>query len=143
MPNEGFYEDTADGPLTPERIIYANVRRSGEANVNGVLYFLNEADFEVFDRREWTYDRIIVDWTARDFGPSSGKAYIYVSKPEWISTAAKPRSWAAIRKTYLDAIDQGVAALGDSFKADYMQSTDPVSSELILRDKSMGDVFEI
>jgi hypothetical protein len=141
MPNEGFYEETPDGPLTPERIMYMNVRGSAEDNVNGVLYFLAEDEVEVFDRREWTYDRILVDWTAPDFEPGAGKAYMYIAKPDWPVIAGRPKAWAAIRKTYLDVIAEGIAGLGESFRAGYERSTDPVPPELILIDKNPSDVY--
>jgi gamma-glutamylcyclotransferase (GGCT)/AIG2-like uncharacterized protein YtfP len=134
MPNEGFYEDTAHGRLEPERISYANVRACAGERVNGVLYFIDVSELAAIDEREWTYDRIAVPWNSDQLQPSSGEAYMYVAKPEWILAPGRPRSWAAIRQTYLETIQQGVASLGAAFKAEFVKTTDPIPEQLILRD---------
>ena len=136
MPNEGFYEETLDGRMMPERIMYMNVRPSSEDSVNGVLYLVSGKEIQIFDRREWTYDRIAVDWIASDLEPQCGKAFMYVAKPEWRLVPGRPKAWAAVRKTYLDIISEGVASLEDSFRQKYEESTDSLSPDLILIDKS-------
>ena len=138
MPNEGFYEETPAGRLTPARITYLNVRPSPHSELNGVIYFVTCEELHLIDGREWTYDRIVVDCD----GPVT-KAYLYVSKAQWICEPGKPRSWVAVRKTYLDAVTEGVDSLGPAFRAGYEASTDPVNPDSILHDTISGDVFEI
>ncbi|HEX4749240.1 MAG TPA: gamma-glutamylcyclotransferase family protein [Bryobacteraceae bacterium] len=138
MPNEGFYEETSAGRLIPARITYLNVRPSPQSMLNGVVYFVTGEELSLIDDREWTYDRIVVDCD----GPVT-KAYLYVSKPEWICEPGKPRSWVAVRKTYVDAVADGVDSLGSAFRAGYEASTDPVDPDSILYDTIDDDVFEI
>ena len=135
MPNEGFYEDARDGRLEPERIIYANVCPCSRAHVNGCLYFVSDSELQAIDEREWTYDRITVTWRSDGPRTSTGEACMYVAKPEWISTPDRPRTWAAIRQSYIETIQHGVVSLGDACQADYARTTDPIPRELVLRDK--------
>lgn len=142
MPNEGFYQEDANGRLMPSRITYLNVRPCPDTHVNGVLYYVSRTELATLDSREWTYDRIVVDWLSCD-SAEAGQAYLYVSKPEWICKPGKPRTWTAVRKTYLDAVAEGVGSLGASFEAGYAASTDAVHPESILYDAIESDVFEI
>ena len=135
MPNEGFFEDVLDGPMFPELIMYMNVRDS----VNGVVYFVTDEELRAFDRREWTYDRISIDWAATDSDSACGTAYMYVAKPEWHLLPGKPKTGAAIRKTYLEIIATGVTSLGPAFEMKYNDSTDPVLPELVFDDRFSGN----
>jgi gamma-glutamylcyclotransferase (GGCT)/AIG2-like uncharacterized protein YtfP len=143
MPNEGFYEDTPEGRLMPERITYLNVRPSPDTNVNGVVYFLDRAEIELIDAREWTYDRICVHCIPQDSTLRPVQAYLYVAKREWLGPPGRPRTWVAIRNTYLNAVTQGVDSLGAQFKAGYIASTDPIDAGSIIYDETADDVFEI
>jgi hypothetical protein len=138
MPNEGFYEKTVAGRLTPERIMYLNVQPSPQSELNGVLYFVTGEELKLIDARECGYDRVLVDCEGR-----VSKAYLYLSQPQWICEPGKPRSWAAVRKSYLDAVAEGVDSLGPGFRADYEASTEPVNPDSILYDTINDDVFEI
>lgn len=138
MPNEGFYEQSHNARLMPARITYLNVQLSPGTVLNGVVYFVTDNELKLIDSREFTYDRILVDCD----GPVT-QAYLYVSQPEWICEPGKPRSWVAVRKTYLDAVAEGIDSLGPDFRAGYETSTDPVRLESILYDTMDDDVFEI
>lgn len=135
MPNTSFYAEEFGGELVPEHIIYLNVRPSPEDAVNGLLYVLEPADFEVFDRREWIYDRVRVTDALRGVSIEGGEAYVYVAKPEWHPAEGRPRAWAALRASYVAIVERGVSELGSDFRAAYERTTDPVPSALLFDDR--------
>jgi gamma-glutamylcyclotransferase (GGCT)/AIG2-like uncharacterized protein YtfP len=142
MPNEGYFEQTSTGRLMPERIRYLNLRQCADSDLNGVLYQLDEQELKLLDARELGYDRIVVDWALPDTS-SRGQAYLYVASPEWVCEQSQPRSSAAVRKTYVDAVEEGVESLGAGFRAGYDASTEPLDPASIIYDELDGDVFEI
>ena len=139
MPNTTFFAEEHGSEFVPEHIIYLNVRPSSGAPANGVLYVLGLDELEAFDRREWIYDRRAVTSSLRGVVVEAGEAYVYVAKAEWTLDDNRPRSWAALRQSYLDIVEQGLneleAEVGGGFREAYEQSTDAVPSSLIFADR--------
>jgi cation transport regulator ChaC len=138
MPNRNFYEPTPEGEFVPHNIIYLNVRESPGETVNGVLYVVDQAELEGFDRREWIYDRMDVTSALRGVH-LEGPACVYVGKQAWIVPAQPSRTFAAVRQSYLDIIEQGLVDLGQEARALYERSTDPVPGHLVFADRKRGD----
>lgn len=136
MPNRSFYEPTAHGEFTPLNIIYLNVTPSPHETVNGVLYLVDAEELEAFDRREWVYSRRPIKQELVGINVQGGQAFVYIGKPEWLldpdNTA---REQAAIRRSYLHMVEEGLNTLGPAFRASYERSTDPVPSQLVFSDR--------
>jgi hypothetical protein len=134
MPNRGFFEPTAEGEFVPENIIYLNASRSSGTLLNGLLYILDAAELQLFDTREWIYDRVDVTADSSDLKVEGGSIYLYVAKAQYLLDASKPRDWAALRSSYLALVEKGLNDLGEAFLAEYEQSTDPIPQQRIFQD---------
>src|SRR4051812_21013986 len=108
VPNSAFYGRAEDGEFVPDHILYLNVRRDPQVSANGLLYVIDTRDLSGFDAREWTYDRVDVTSGLADVEVRGGPAYVYVGKPQWTLDSARPRSWAALRQSYLDVVEDGL-----------------------------------
>ena len=141
MPNELFSYQEADGWVTPERIVYLNVERQADARVNGVLFVVDAAELERFDKREWIYERVDVTSALTGVTVDGGAAWIYCGKPEYVRNDLSSPRTAAIRATYLQIIDNGHRGLGSEFVRDYDRSTDPVPKALVVADVRRDDMM--
>src|SRR5215471_12648882 len=83
MPNKTFYTETAGGRMTPEAILYLNVRRDPASEINGVVFVVNQEELAAYDRRESIYDRVDVSADI-DVKVDGGSAYMYVCRPEYV-----------------------------------------------------------
>jgi hypothetical protein len=135
MPNRSFYELLEEGEFIPQHIVYLNIRPSNEDIMNGLLYILEPEQLEGFDEREWIYDRILITPALRGVTLHGGDAYVYVAKPEWYLKPEDTRKRAALRASYLAMIEEGLKELGQEFRTQYEQSTDPVPTHLVFVDQ--------
>jgi hypothetical protein len=135
LPNEGKFVDEQGRP--PDKIIYLNVRRAAGTAVNGVLYVVDAAALAVFDGREWIYDRVDITDELGGVEVRGGSAWMYVGKPEFV-VAAPQRPEYAVRRTYLNVVEQGLSDLGMEFRAGYEASTDSVPACLVIHDRLAG-----
>jgi hypothetical protein len=135
MPNQTVYTQTPAGPLYPENVLYLNVRRDPCSAVNGILYIVSASDLEVFDRREWIYDRENVTVDLCRIALRGGNAYVYVGKPQFILPGVTSPRRAAVRKTYLEIVESGLSQLGEAFRAVFRVSSDPVPAGLVIDDR--------
>jgi hypothetical protein len=135
MPNRNFYEQTLGADFIPKHIIYLNLRPQPGMLLNGLLYVLEPEEMDSFDQREWIYDRHAVSTALDDIVVEGGPAYAYVAKPEWRFPPDVARTWAALRRSYVNIIEEGLASLGAEFKALYAQSTDPLPLSLVFEDR--------
>ncbi|MCW5977702.1 MAG: gamma-glutamylcyclotransferase [Bryobacteraceae bacterium] len=134
IPNSSFYTETEDGRMVPEMILYLNVRRDPATRMNGILFVVNQAELAKYDEREWVYDR--EDVTAGiDLVVEGGSAYAYVGKDEYVRRNVSSPRQAAIRATYIQIVENGLAGLGDDFRSTYLQSSDPVPQHLVIQDQ--------
>jgi hypothetical protein len=134
MPNRSFYEDRHGQEMTPENIVYLNISRAPGLRTNGLAYTLETEELALFDKREWIYDRITVTDQV-DLKVKGGNLVVYLGKPEYMVPAKCDIEKAAIRKSYLDIVEKGLAQLGEAFRTEYLASTDTPRAELIINDK--------
>jgi cation transport regulator ChaC len=139
MPNRSFFERTVDGDFTPLNIIYLNVTPAVGRRMNGILYIISEEELALFDQREWIYDRHAIEPFLRGVQVEGGEAYVYQAKPEWLLSPERDRSWAALRRSYIEIVERGLEELGPEFRQKYDESTDPVPAHLVFADEKRGD----
>lgn len=146
VPNSAFYGDADGGAFVPEHIVYLNVRPDPQASANGLLYVIDTRDLTGFDEREWTYDRVDVTSALSGVEVTGGPAYVYVGKSQWLLDAARPRSWAALRQSYLDVIEDGLRGQPDAdraqFRRRYEETTDAVPAERVFVDLRRDAAFD-
>jgi len=142
MPNKSFFAPADGGDFVPQHIVYLNIRPTEGTPANGLLYVVDEAELRAFDEREWIYDRVVVTSQLRGVRVLGGDAYAYVGKPEWRLDESRPRSWAALRQSYLDIIEAGLREQpppeAQEFRAQYEDSTDVVPNDRIFADRTTG-----
>lgn len=138
QPNRAFYCETVEGRMYPENILYLNVTRDADTILNGVLVVVTAEQLAALDEREWMYDRVAVTEELRDIRITGGDAYLYASKPEFVVHGVESPRIAAVRATYLDIVETGLAGLGPSFRAVYERSTEPVPGHLVIQDRLDG-----
>jgi hypothetical protein len=139
VPNSVFYGEADGGEFVPENILYLNVRPDPDASANGLLYVIEANDLPGFDEREWTYDRVDVTESLSGVDVQGGPAYVYVGKPQWTLDGARPRSWAALRQSYLDIVESGLRSQPEpnraEFRRRYEETTDAVPMERVFVDR--------
>jgi hypothetical protein len=135
MPNNKFYFQAGADRVYPRSILYLDVRRDPDRLLNGVLFVVDEPALAAFDQREWIYDRIDITRELERVRVEGGQAYVYAGKSgHRIPEVAGPEV-AAVRATYLGMLEDGLAAHGSEFRAEYDASTDPVPPRLVIDDK--------
>jgi cation transport regulator ChaC len=134
MPNRKFYVEGPAGRMTPEAILYLNVRRDPSTSISGVVFVVDQDELEAYDRRESIYDR--VDVTAEmDVKIDGGPAYMYVCRPEYCLSDVKSPERAAVRATYLRLVENGLSHLDEDFRRRYADSTDTAPAHLVIEDR--------
>ena len=133
-PNSQFYYLEGDQRRYPANIIYLNVSPANGA-INGLLYVIGEGDLEGFDRREATYSRVDVRNDLIDLDVEGGPVWMYVTKPEFVLTGAVPPTQAAIRRSYIDIVEAGLATLDVAFRDEYARSSDVPPAANVVDDR--------
>ena len=134
QPNRAYYAETDEGRMYPENILYLNVTAHPGALLNGVVVVVTVQQLTDLDHREWMYDRVVVTERLHDVRVVGGDVYLYVSKPEFVVRNIESPRIAAVRATYLEILETGLAELGSSFRATYDGSTDAVPAHLVIQD---------
>jgi cation transport regulator ChaC len=132
MPNNGKFID--EQGAAPKNIIYLNIRETLGASVNGVLYVVPAATVSEFDAREWVYNRMDATKLLSGVEVRGGPAWVYVGKPEFLVETPQ-RTDYAVRQTYINVVEEGLADLGREFRAEYEASTDAVPRHLLIHDR--------
>jgi hypothetical protein len=135
MPNRTFHEERPGGPMTPETILYLNVRRDPLTDLPAILFVVGPQELEAYDRRESIYDRVDVTGEV-NVKTEGGRAYIYVCRPEYCLSGVDSAEKGAVRAEYLRIVENGLAELGEDFRQRYMASTDAVPEHLVIDDRS-------
>jgi len=135
MPNRTFREERAGGPMTPQTILYLNVRRDPQTTLSAIVFVVDPEELEEYDKREWIYDRVDVT-DELDIRIEGGRAYIYVCRPAYCLSDVDSPEKGAIRTTYLRIVENGLAQLGEEFRRGYLASTDAVPEHLVIQDRS-------
>jgi cation transport regulator ChaC len=131
-PNDRFFYLEDGRRHYPANIIYLNVVPA-VGLINGLIYLVDEQDLPGFDRREFTYSRVEVR-DRLDITVTGGPVWMYVSKPAHLFAGpASPRE-AAVRRSYLQIVESGLANLGQEFRSGYERSTDPPPAGNIVDD---------
>jgi hypothetical protein len=133
-PNNRYYYHTETGKkVYPRNILYLNISPSSGL-VNGVAYLISDSELAEFDGREAVYDRVDVCDQVIDLEVTGGPVWAYVGKPGYTLSAAVGVKEAAIRKSYIDTVENGLNQLGQAFKAEYGVSTDSPPEANIIDD---------
>jgi cation transport regulator ChaC len=135
MPNSVFHTDSDGGRVYPRHILYLNVKRSPGSLLNGVLFVVTAGELAGFDRREWIYDREEITGGLRGVTLSGGAAWIYVGKPQHVMSGVESWRDGAIRASYLELLESGIAAMEPGFRERYERSSDPVERSLVIQDR--------
>lgn len=135
MPNRTFYEERCGGRMTPETILYLNVRRNAATELTAMVFVVDAEELAAYDRRESIYDR--VDVTADlDVRIEGGRAYMYVCRPEFCACDVPSPEKGAVRASYVRIVEHGLSQLDDDFRRRYSDSTDVVPKHLLIDDRS-------
>lgn len=121
--------------MTPETILYLNVRRDPETNLPGILFVVGPQELEAYDKRESIYDRVDVT-SELNVEVDGGRAWIYVCRPEYCLSNVGSAEKGAVRATYLRIVENGLAQLGEEFRQGYIASTDAIPEHLVIDDRS-------
>ncbi len=148
-PNTRFRFKHRDGAvLIPDHILYLNVHPA-ETSINGVVYWVSPQELEAFDRREAVYSRIEVRperWQPPR--PESAHlrdapVYMYVGKEPYVLRTPLNEiesRQAAIRRTYVEILEQGLQEVGSAFAAEFRRTGEPAPSHLIIQDEPIATV---
>jgi hypothetical protein len=134
-PNQRYYYlDGAGGKIYPENILYLNISRAA-GMLNGLAYIIHDEDLPGFDKREAVYDRVDIREQLTDIEVRGGPAWAYTGKPPYLLTRQVSAREAAIRKGYIEIVEEGLKELGPAFTAEYRISTDPPPEANIVDDR--------
>jgi cation transport regulator ChaC len=133
--SEKTFARADDGSL-PRYCIGLNIEpAAGEAGPNGVLLYLTRHEVERLDVREMRYDRVDVT-QAFDGLPHGTTAFAYTAKPR--QHAPEPPEGAVVIASYVAAVEQAFAALGNGELKLYRETTErppvPVIDAVLVRD---------
>lgn len=135
MPNKNFYTDLSPHRLFPQNIIYLNIQPKAGSVLNGVLFTVHPEQLAAFDKREWIYNRQTITRYLGGVEIIGGEAFAYVGKPESILRSAADLSYAAIRRSYLEIIEEGLHDWGPDFRKQYENSTQAIPMDLVMDDQ--------
>jgi cation transport regulator ChaC len=121
-----------DGSIPPF-VLGLNLEPAGDVDdpPNGTLIEVSETELERLDVRELRYDRTPLD-PARveaDTAPAFDRLFTYVAKPA--HRAPEPPPGAVILASYATTVEAAFAALGESERALYLETTLPYPVEVI------------
>jgi hypothetical protein len=138
MPNRTFYYlDHLDGDrrVHPDKIVYLNVRPVADSQLSVVAFVVDERELKAMHEREWIYTPTDITASLRGVSVEGGPALMYVARPEYVLThAAGPRE-AAVRRSYLAIVADGLRDADPAFRSAYEQTTDAVPEHLVVDDK--------
>jgi len=134
MPNQSYYTETAAGRMYPESILYLNIAPDTGTVLNGSVFAVSAEELCRIDEDESIYDRVEVG-SSLETRVEGGPVYAYVCRPHYRKSEVSGPREAAIRSTYLDSVNHGLAALGEEFRTAYERSTDPVPKHLVIADQ--------
>jgi hypothetical protein len=134
MPNGAFYYIDSDERVYPEKIVYLNVQPSPGVKMNCVLFVLRDAELRLMHQREWIYAPTDVNPDLRGVHLDSGTALMYVARKEYLLQGGGTPREAAIRRSYLSIVEQGLRRTTAAFRADYEATTEPAPGRLVIDD---------
>jgi hypothetical protein len=94
------------------------------STINGIIYPVSKEILELYDKREESYNRVIVPWTMiEQLGPmtvTSGKLWVYIPKHSEVAT---PSSNYPILQSYVDTTALGFLEYGEDFAQEFINTT--------------------
>ena len=134
MPNANYKYTEVERVITPERVLYLNVRKQSGSHINCALFVVTAEELETFDERESVYYRANVSDDIEDVRISGGNAWMYVALDEFLWRRESRPPEAIIRRTYVNILETAHAKLGEEFQRDFDASTDVALPHLIVND---------
>jgi hypothetical protein len=134
-PNDRFFYVSEGTRHYPKNIVYLNIARSPRDVMNGVLYVISNQDLLGFDERESVYDRVDVGDQLTDLAVVNGPVWAYVGKPAYVLSQFASPADTAIRKSYIEIVEEGLLEFDEAFRTGYRQSTDVPPPENIVDDR--------
>lgn len=135
MPNEAFYYLDGADRIYPDKVVYLNARRSPGTRMNCVLFVVRGAELDAMHRREWVYAPVDVSLDLRGVRLDGGTALMYVGKKEHLLPQTATRREAAVRRSYLAILEQGLQQAAAPFRAEFDATSDPVPTHLVVEDR--------
>ena len=135
MPNDAFYYEEQGERVYPRQILYLNVRAEPDAVLNCVVFILNREELKAMNGREWIYDSVPVTSSLRGVRVDGGEALLYVAREEHIVRRVESPRDAAVRRSYLQILERGLAAMNAEFRAEFEATSDPVPAHLLVDDR--------
>lgn len=120
----------ADGSL-PAFVLGLNIERAQnqEAEMNGVLIELTEAELDRLDLREIRYRRVDIGTEVVDVPTDLDRVVTYVARPERF--APEPPDDAVILSSYASAVESAFRRLGEDELSLYLHSTQAAPVEVV------------
>jgi hypothetical protein len=134
MPKSNYNYKESDRVVTPERVLYLNVRKQTDSHINCSLFVVTTEELETFDERESVYYRANVNRDIENVRINGGTAWMYVALEEFLWRRDSRPPEAIIRRTYLDILDTAHAELGAEFQREFDATTDAAPKHLIVND---------
>lgn len=134
MPNSAYYYVDKGYRIYPEKILYLNVRPAPGELLNCVVFVVNSDELESMNSREWIYSPISVNSILQGVQIKGGNAILYVGSEGHILHDVKSPKEAAIRGSYLLAVEMALQKMTPSFREEYSRTTDIPPASLIIED---------
>ncbi len=134
MPNTQWAYRDGDRSVTPERVVYLNVRPQTNAHINGALFVITADEMSLFDQRESVYDRVDVTSAIEGVHITGGAAWMYVAQTQFVWRQPSQPPGAIIRRSYVEILETAHAELGDAFRREYDATTDALPTHLVVDD---------
>lgn len=112
--------------------IYLNIEPASNSKVNGIIFVCLKSELTSYDRRESSYNRINIT-DKLNISVLGGNVFAYTAKPtHFFPTENATKDEAVIWQYYVDIIDEALTTLGDEFREDYYNSSQPLPTHLVV-----------
>ncbi|WP_026951293.1 gamma-glutamylcyclotransferase family protein [Algoriphagus mannitolivorans] len=133
-PNGEFYRSAIlvnGDTIVPKNLLFLNIRQSPNTMLNGVLYIVPLEDLPTYDSWELGYERFEVTDLIQEYEVKGGPVFAYKAHPDFYAEPTDDYTHNIIEQSYWEIILDAFEYWGKDFEAEYYQSTDPVSPNII------------
>ncbi len=134
MPRHSWRYRESGKIVTPDRVLYLNLRRQAGSHVNAALFVIHADELQRFDEREWIYGRQQVNDDLLGVRVRDGVAWTYVALEEYLWRKASHPPETVVRRSYLSILKRAHEELGAEFRREYEATTDFVPADLVVDD---------